>query len=91
MDVLRLRKKGLSAYFALKSLIDINKFKSSLVLKLFDSLILLPVLSYGGPVWFHRTMFVKEIISNRWQSNSTESLKKMAGDPIEQLHLKFLK
>ena len=36
-------------------------------------------------------MFVKEIISNRWQSNPTERLRKMAGDPIEQLHLKFLK
>ena len=88
MDVLR--KKGLRAYFALKSLIDINELKSSSVLKLFDSL-LLPVVSYGGPVWLHRTKFVKEIISNRWQSNPTESLRKMAGDPIEQLHLKFLK
>ena len=88
MDVLRM--KGLRALFALKSLININELKTSPILKLFDAL-LLPVASYGSPVWMHRTMFVKEILSNRWQTNPNECLKRMARDPIERLHLKFLK
>ena len=51
MDVLRM--KGLTrAYFALKSLIDIKELKTSSLLKLFDAL-LLPVASYGSPVWIH--------------------------------------
>ena len=88
MEVLRM--KGLRAYFALKSLIDIKELKTSSLLKLFDAL-LLPVASYGSPVWIHRTMFVKEVLSNRWQTNPNECLKRMASDPIERLHLKFLK
>ena len=88
MDMLRM--KGLRALFALKSLMDINELKTIPILKLFDAL-LLPVESYGSPVWMHRTMFVKEILSNRWQTNPKECLKRMARDPIERLHLKFPK
>ena len=85
-----LRKKGLRAYFALKSLIDINELSSSSIIKLFDALIL-PVVSYGGPVWTFNTMFIKEIISNRCETQPTECLKRIATDPIERLHIKFLK
>ena len=85
-----LRKKGLRAYFALKSLVDVNELSVNAITKLFDALIL-PVTSYGCPVWIYRTMFIKEIISERCDTQPTESVKRMATDPIEKLHLKFLK
>ena len=85
-----LRKKGLRAYFALKSLVDINELSTSSIIKLFDALIL-PVVSYGCPIWTHNTTFTKEFISGRSETQPTECLKRIATDPIEKLHLKFLK
>ena len=49
-----LRKKGLRAYFSLKSLIDLSQLSIKAVLKLFDALIL-PVCSYGCQVWLPTT------------------------------------
>ena len=36
-------------------------------------------------------MFIKEIISNRCDAQSAESVTRMATDPIEKVHLNFLK
>ena len=42
-------------------------------------------------MWTYKTTFVKEIIEDGGKTQPAESLKKMAADPIERLHLEFLK
>jgi hypothetical protein len=85
-----LRKKGLRAYFSLKNLVDIRQLSVRAILKLFDALIL-PVVSYGCQIWFFKTAFVNQFISKTFDSKPEEFISKMAADPIERLHLKFLK
>lgn len=60
--------------------------------KLFDCLIL-PVVSYGHQIWLPFTDTAKEITSNYGANieNCSNSLKQIARDPIEQLHLSILK
>ena len=82
-----LRKKGLKAYFALKSIISLGELSMRSVLKLFDALIL-PVVSYGCQTWLQETNFVKAVIGN---ANNKVILQKLATDPLEKLHLRFLK
>ena len=67
-------------------MIDIRPLKSSVVFKLFDSLVL-PVASYGCQVWFAETWLVKNLTDN---SPGVE-LPAIAKDPIEKLYLYFLK
>jgi hypothetical protein len=85
-----LRKKGLRAYFSLKNLVDISELSVHAILKLFDALIL-PVVSYGCPIWLPNTWFIRQAVSGKLETEPNESLQKMASDPIENLHLKFLK
>ena len=82
----KLKQKGLRSYFSLKSMIDIRPLKRSVILKLFDSLIL-PIASYGCQVWFTETWLVKNLTENATGS----LLKSSAKDPIERIHLSFLK
>ena len=82
----KLKQKGLRSYFSLKSMIDIRPLKRSLVFKLFDSLIL-PIVSYGCQVWFTETWLVKNLTENV----SGTRLSAIAKDPLERLHLAFLK
>ena len=67
-------------------MIDIRPLKRSLVFKLFDSLIL-PIVSYGCQVWFTETWLVKNLTENV----SGTRLSAIAKDPLERLHLAFLK
>ena len=85
-----LRKKGLRAYFSLKNLVDIRQLSVRAIFKLFDALIL-PVISYGCQIWFHKTAFVNQFISGNFASRPVECLSKISADPIERLHLRFLK
>ena len=85
-----LRKKGLRAYFSLKNLVDISKLSVNALLKLFDALIL-PVVSYGCPIWLPNTWFIRQAVSDKLENQPQESFRKIASDPIENLHLKFLK
>ena len=82
-----LRKKGLKAYFALKSIINLGELSTRSVFKLFDALIL-PVVSYGCQTWLQETNFVKAVIG---EANGKLVLQKLATDPLEKLHLRFLK
>ena len=82
----KLKQKGLRSYFSLKSMMDIRPLKRSLVFKLFDSLIL-PIVSYGCQVWFTETWLVKNLTENV----SGTRLSAIAKDPLERLHLAFLK
>ncbi|KAL5253101.1 hypothetical protein ACHWQZ_G015761 [Mnemiopsis leidyi] len=82
-----LRKKGLKAYFALKSIINLGELSTRSVFKLFDALIL-PVVSYGCQSWLQETNFVKAVIS---EVDGKRILQKLAADPLEKLHLRFLK
>ena len=61
-----------------------------LLVKLFDSLIV-PVLSYGCQVWLFSTRLFKLIASGNFHRNNVYTLRRIASDPIEQIHLKFLK
>ena len=82
----KLKQKGLRAYFSLKNMIDIRPLKRSVVFKLFDSLIL-PIASYGCQVWFPETWLVKNLTEN----TLAKQLQNIAKDPVERLHLSFLK
>ena len=62
-----------------------SKSLSYLNFKLFDALIL-PVVGYGSQVWLAQTNYFKELASG-----VHPSLKKLALDPIEKVHLSFLK
>ena len=80
-----LRQKALRSYFSLKSMIDTRHLKKPILFKLFDALIL-PVVGYGSQVWLAQTNYIKELASGMHPS-----LKKLALDPIEKVHLSFLK
>ena len=82
-----LRKKGLKAYFALKNLIQLDALSVNAVFKLFDALIL-PVVAYGCQNWLHNTEFAKSLIN---QCQGKTALQKIARDPLERIHLRFLK
>ena len=85
-----LRKKGLRAYFSLKKLLDLRSLTIVSVFKLFNALIL-PVFAYGCQVWLMNTNFFKLMQSGKISSNTTNSLKRIAADPTERIHLKLLK
>ena len=82
----KLKQKGLRSYFALKKMIDTRPLKRSTMFKLFDSLIL-SIVSYGCQIWFTETWLIKNLTEN----NSSQQLSAIAKDPLENLHLSFLK
>ena len=82
----RLRQKGLRSYFSIKSMLNIKSLKKTIAFKLFDSLIL-PVGSYGCPVWFAETWIVRSITEH----SPGKFLSTIAKDPLERLHLSFIK
>ncbi len=69
---------------------DVNELSVSSMFKLFDALIL-PVVSYCCPIWLHSTLFMKLAAAGKFENQPNESIKKIASDPIERLHIKFLK
>jgi hypothetical protein len=86
-----IREKGLNlAYFSLKYLVEVRQLSARAMLKLFDALIL-PVLSYGCQIWFFKTALAKQFNSKTSQSKHDDFITKLACDPIERLHLRFLK
>ena len=82
----KLRHKGLRSYFSLKSMIDISNLRKTTVFKLFDTLIC-PVVSYGCQVWLPETWFIRQLLEHGTQNR----LATIARDPLEKLHLAFLK
>ena len=82
-----LRQKALRAYFALKENIDLKSISKFAAIKLFDCLIL-PVVAYGIQIWMENTSAIGFLINHTHQS---KVLKNLATDPLEKLHLAFLK
>ena len=80
-----LRQRALRAYFSLKSMINLSHIKKNIVFKLFDALIT-PVVSYGCQAWLPYTNIIKGLVKN-----GDLSLFNAAQDPLERVHLSFLK
>ena len=85
----QLRQKGLRAYFSLKKDIDLKSISKEASFKLFDSLIL-PVATHGIQTWSTDTEVIKMLSTTTDQINN-EMFKKIYKDPLERLHLSFLK
>ena len=89
----KLRQKGLRSYFALKRMLDIRGLRKTVIFRLFDALIS-PVVSYGCQIWLPTTHAFRQIQASLDGNNSSispPSLPKIALDPLERLHLSFLK
>ena len=83
----KLRQKGLRSYFALKKMVDVGSLRKTVLFKLFDSLIV-PVVGYGCQVWLPETHLFRSL-SHDASNNSV--LQAISKDPLENLHLAFLK
>ena len=81
----KLRQKSLRSYFSLKGMINLQNLRLPIVFKLFDSLIV-PVSSYCCQIWLPQTNFMRSIAAGCFPD-----LKKIAEDPLEKVHLSFLK
>ena len=66
-------------------MIDLNHLKKNIVFKLFDAAIM-PAAAYGCQVWLPCTNLFKSLADN-----GELALAKAAQDPIERVHLPFLK
>ena len=86
-----LRKRGLRAYISLKNLVDISQLSVQAILKLFDASIILPVLSYGCQIWFHKTAFANQVTNETFESSPNNCITRIAADSIKRLHLRFLR
>ena len=81
----KLRQKGLRSYFSLKSMINLRHIRKAVIFKLFDALIV-PVVSYGCQIWLPQTYFM-----GAFSSGNYPNLKLIGQDPLERIHLSFLK
>ena len=82
---IQLKQKGFRAYFALKKQLSLGSIQNEAVFKLFDALVM-PIISYSFQTWGPSTEILK-ILAN----NSIEEINKIYLDPMESLHLSFLK
>ena len=82
-----LRQKGLRAYFGMKKYINTKNVSKSATFKLFDSLVL-PVATYGSQIWLPMTKICNVILEPK---SSHTQMTYITSDPIEKLHLSFLK
>ena len=85
-----LRTKGLRAYFSLKRMVDTRSLTVRSLFRLFDALIV-PIITYGCQLWLFETNFLKMIATNTLHCDARTSINKISNDPLENLHLKFLK
>ena len=83
----KLRQKGLRSYFSLRRMINFRLIRKTILFKLFDALIR-PVVSYACQVWLPSTSLFK-LFNNSTQG--IDNAKKIALDPLENLHLALLK
>ena len=66
-------------------MVDMNHLKKIIVLKLFDAQIM-PVAVYGCQIWLPYTIAMRSVATG-----SNPSLTKISQDPVEKVHLSFLK
>ena len=82
-----LRQKALRGYFAVKRMLDIRHIRKSILFKIFDSLIQ-PIAAYACQIWLPSTSLFKSLID---EDRENTKLQSIALDPLENLHLSFLK
>ena len=86
-----LRKKALRALFSFKGSIFKNSLSITSLFLLFDALVK-PVFLYGCQIIFAHTDLARYICNSSTDNQSGETyLNKIARDPYEKFHLKFLK
>ena len=85
---IQLKQKGFRAYFALKKQLSLGSIQKEAVFKLFDALVM-PIISYSFQTWGPSTEILKILASDT--NNSIEEINKIYLDPMESLHLSFLK
>ena len=83
-----LKQKGFRSYFALKAAIKLSSLKPSITMKLFDMLVK-PAASYGCQIWLPMSSAFK--VDKLTTDSSTRILRDLANDPLEKLHISFLK
>ena len=76
-------------------MLDIKGLRKAVLFRLFDALIC-PIVSYGSQIWMSSTYAIDEIIFALHEPNQSSAathsyLLKVATDPIERLHLSYLK
>ena len=86
-----LRKYGLKVYFSLKNYVDISQISVQAILKLFGTLIISLVFSFGCQIWFHKTAFANQVTNETFESSPNNCITRIAVDSIERLHLRFLR
>ena len=82
-----LRQKGLRAYFGMKRYVDLNNISKMAAFKLYDALVQ-PVANYGCQIWLPTTEISTAIIGTK---NPALLMSHITSDPLERLHLSFLK
>ena len=82
----KLQQKAMRSYFSLKKIIDFKQLKKDIVFKHFGAFIQ-PIASYGFQVWLAETWLVKTMTGH----TRAYSLQNISKDPLEKLHLTFLK
>ena len=91
-----LKTKGLKAYFSMTSSLDSRSVPKDTLMKLFDSLVL-PVVAYGSNIWLAESKFTSTLTRTDVRqhagavSDPKPLLPNISQDPVESLHLKFLK
>ena len=81
----KLRQKALRSYFSLKGMLNLGHISKTAIFRLFDCLIV-PILSYGCQVWLPLTNFMGSMTGGKFPTG-----RRIAEDPIEKVHLTFLK
>ena len=81
----KLRQKALRSYFSLKAMLNLGHISKTAIFRLFDCLIV-PILSYGCQVWLPLTNFMGSMTGGKFPTG-----RRIAEDPIEKVHLTFLK
>ena len=84
-----LYRKGLGAYFSLRSTIDRRFIKAKCSLKLFASLVE-PILTYGCQTWLPTLPIISKLVS-RFNYDGSIDLSSVAKMPMEQVQLRHLK
>ena len=82
-----LRQKAVRGIFSLKRMIDLRAVDRPTLFNLFDSLIQ-PIVSYGCQAWLPGTWCFRNL-SNK--DDTPLKLKNLTKDPIEKLHMSFMK
>ena len=85
--IANLSAKSTRAILMMRRSIDANALSAWALFKLYDALIV-PILTYGSPVWLHESEAAKVL---HHSINSETFFKRLTSDKFEKVHLKYLK